>query len=136
MLLRRRMAPFLVILLATGCAKPSPTLTPTGVRAYYADEAVVALGTLQHTVIELNGIKFCQPQPCTPVPLVSTANTRKVIDVISPAIKTLRTAPADWQVTANTAIDEVGKVLDEAGRGKLRSYLEAAKLVLNAIPRQ
>ena len=132
----RQFLSVVLLSLAIGCAKAPPSLSPAGARAYYANEAVVALGTLQHAAIALNEIKACNPQPCTPVPVLSDTNTRKVIDIVTPALKTLKTAPADWQVTANSAIDEVGKVLDESGRGKLRGYLEAARIVLNALPRQ
>lgn len=131
---------FFAVSLAEGCAKAPPTLTPAGTRAYYANEAVVAIGTLQHAAIELNKVQVCgEPGTRTAAtchPLLSDANTSQVIDVVAVALKSLKTAPENWFTIANGALDQLGKVLDDTGRAKLKGYVEAARIVLNALPRR
>lgn len=129
---RRARVLLLSLLLISACAKAPPSLTPAGARIWQANEATVALGEFQHTVIALNGVQMCEPAPCHP--LVSDANTRIVVLSVTSALKTISAVPAGWRITANTALDQISQQLDATGKSKLKPYVEAARLVLAAIP--
>lgn len=126
---------FALTLLA-GCAKDAPpSLTPAGVVTWQANEAVVAVGTLQRVAIELNGVKVCQPPPddakCSP--LLSDRNTRTVIDAVAVALNTIKQVPNGWKATALTALEKIRAELAGDDRRKLDPYIEAARTVVNAI---
>lgn len=129
----KRLIVFLVLALAVSCAsKAPPDLTPTGVRYWQGNEAVVAIGTFQHAAIELNKLQVCDPAPCHP--LLSDKNTGVVVDGVTVTLTTMRAAPAGWRATALAFLDQVVVKLDEAGRTKLAGYVLAARAVINAIP--
>ncbi len=120
-----------VLLLASGCAKAPPSLTPAGVRDWQANEVVVAIGTLQRTAIALNGVQVCDPTPCKP--LFSDANTRTVIDAVEVALRTIQAAPAGWRIAADTALTNITTKVDAAGLPKLQPYIAAARAVMDSI---
>lgn len=121
----------LVVLVLQGCAKAPPSLSPAGVRDYRANEAVLAIGQVQTAAIGLNGVSVCDPAPCHP--LLSDANTRVVVSAVRAALLTIQQTPAGWKAATNTALDQIAAQLDAAGKGKFRAYIEAARVVLNAI---
>lgn len=122
-----------VLMLTVSCAAHAPaTLSPAGVANWQANEAVVAIGTLQRAAIALNAVQKCEASgPCAP--LLSDQNTRHVVDAVEVALKTIERVPDGWKAAANAAIDAINATLDAAGQGKLRGYLEAARQILNAI---
>lgn len=128
-----------VLALSVACAKAPPSLSPVGVRAWHANEAVVALGTLQHSVIQLNAIKVCDGPvsaegQATCHPMVSDRNTRIVVDAVTAGVKVIQEAPDGWRAITSAVLDQIGAELDTFGQSKLRIYIEAARVVLLAIP--
>jgi len=129
----KKMLIVLFALVVTACASNAPpSLTPAGVKIWQANEAVIALGTMQRAAIGLNDIEVCQPEPCRP--LLSDANTRKVIDGVEVGVKTITAVPSGWQIAASTALKEVSDNLDAAGKVKFGPYIEAARTILAALP--
>jgi hypothetical protein len=121
-----------LLALTVACAsKAPPSLSPADTRMWQANEAGVALGTIQRAAIDLNRIEACEPAPCRK--LLSDTNTRAVIDVVVPALQTIRAVPDGWLATANAAVDQVTLRLDAAGKTKLRAYVEAARIILNQL---
>lgn len=126
--------PLLLLLAHTGaCAKTPPALDPTGTRAWQANQAVVALGELQHAAIEFNKVQICDEAPSACHPIVSDANVRIVIDVIGPALTSLRAAPDGWRTVSEQALDQVAARLDAQGKSKLAGYIQAARAALGLI---
>lgn len=117
----------LVFALST-CAKAPPTLTPTGARAWQANEAVLAINQLQEAAIAMNEIQVCPPAPCHP--LLSLANTRIVGNTAVAARNAIDQAPASWGATTQTALTQIAMQLDAAGKQVLAAYLTAANAVL------
>ena len=112
----------------SSCAKPPASLSPAGAKVYQANQAVVAIGTLQHAAIELNKIQNCQPMPCQP--FLSDKNTGVVVDNVATALMTIRAVPAGWKATAQAALTEIAARLDGDGKTQLASYLNAASTVI------
>jgi hypothetical protein len=109
-------------------------MTPEQTKLWQANEVVVALGTLQHAAIGLNGVNVCaadNPQNCHPI--VSDHNTGIVVDNVTSALKTIRAVPDGWNATANAAITQIEQRLDAAGKSSLNPYIEAARAVLNSL---
>lgn len=130
--MRKLQISVLTLLLSMGCAKAPASLSPQGAAVFKANEAVVALGTLQHAAIELNALKTCDVQKvCTPV--LSDANTRVVVDSVEAALKTIRAVPDGWKATAGTALQQIQLKLDQSGRLKISAYVTAARTVLDAL---
>jgi hypothetical protein len=120
-----------LVVFVVGCAKASPTLTPTGARAWQANEAVLAINQLQSAAIGLNRIQVCPPAPCHP--LLSDANTRLVGNTATSARNTIDAVPAGWKATAQAALTQIAAQLDAAGRTQLAAYLTAANSVVSAL---
>lgn len=108
------------------CAHPPPHLDPT---IYHANEAVVGIGSAQRAAIELN--KICRatpPAPCDPI--LSTEATRVVVDASTDALTTLKSVPDGWRATVDVFIVRVEARLDAAGKGQLKPYLEALRIIV------
>jgi len=126
------------LLLSSSCASQAPpNLTPgSEVRLWQANETAVALGTLQHVVIELNKVIVCPELPAIAPPchpLVSDDNTRIVIDAVADGLTTLRRVPDGWRETGLAAIVRVENRLDAAGMGRIRVYVTAARAAITSI---
>lgn len=125
----------LALLCVAGCASRAPaSLTPAGVKLWQANEAVVAIGTMQRAAIGLNGIEVCEPAPCRP--LLSDRNTRVVVNAVEVGIKTIQVAPTGWKAAADVALMEMRDNLDAPGHAKFGPYIEAARTILAALPTQ
>jgi hypothetical protein len=123
----------ILALVASGCAVKQP-LPVGGDVIVKAKQAAIAIGTLQHSAIELNKIQKCDDAtPPTCAPLLSDHNTGIVVDISTDVLKTMRRIPAGWRATADQGILQVEGRLDAAGKGQFNVYLEAARLVLRGI---
>lgn len=130
-------------LTAASCAHTPPNLTPTGAATFRANEAVVALGTVQHAAIELNKIQVCQqnaqpvvppltsPAPCHP--FLSDANTGVVVDNATTAFNAVKAIPDGWKAAITQALSTISERLDADGRASLGAYLTAASTILNSL---
>lgn len=121
----------MLLLLAPACAKQPPNLDPATLKVWQANEAVVAIGTVQHAAIELNRAQICEPAPCRPI--LSDTNTRTVINVVESALISIRQVPTGWKATGIEALAEIEKRLDEAGKTKLVSYVQAARTIIEVL---
>ncbi len=121
----------LCLSLAACASKAPPSLSPAGVRIWEADQAVIALGDVQHVAIALNGVQVCDPAPCHP--LFSDNNTRIVVNVVAAGVKTIHQVPSGWKATALAALSQLSETLDAAGKSKLAAYLDAARAILNGV---
>lgn len=125
-----------LLLCLSGCAgNAPPSLTPAGVRIWQANEAVVAIGSVQHVAIALNGVQRCEAPPNDSVcaPVLSDANTRVVVNTVTAALKTIEAVPSGWKATATEALTQIGARLDAAGQSRLSAYLAAARAALAAL---
>ena len=121
--MRSRML-LVALVLCVGCAKAPPNLSPTGPRTFQANQAVVALGTVQHAAIELNKVQVCTPAPCHP--LFSDRNTAIVVDNMTTAFNGIRGVPQGWKATALSSLRAVQMRLDAEGKASIAAYLDMA----------
>lgn len=120
-----------VLVLAAACANRAPTsLSPAGQLTWQANEAVVAIGTVQHVAIQLNDIERCEP---TCVPLLSDANTRLVVDAATGAFNTIRALPQGWKATSLAALTQMANGLDANGKAKLAVYVQTARTIVEGL---
>lgn len=130
--MRRPLVVLVLMLSVVGCAaKAPPSLSPAGVVTWQANESAVILGTVQHASIELNKVQRCEPA-CAP--LLSDRNTGVVVDAVTDGLLTLRAVPQGWKATTSAALERMAVRLDEAGRAKLSTYLQAGRAALAALP--
>lgn len=128
----RKLVTALVLALTVACAKTPPNLDPTGALTFQANEAVVAVGTVQHAAIQLNEVRVCDAAAvCTP--LLSDANTRIVVEASTDALTTIRKVPSGWKATSLAAMERIQLRLDAAGKEKLSVYVTAAITIINAL---
>lgn len=128
--MRSRMV-LVALVVCVGCAKAPPNLSPVGQRTYQANQAVVALGTVQHAAIELNKIQVCTPAPCHP--LLSDKNTALVVDNMTTAFNGIRGVPSGWKATALTALQSVQMRLDAEGKSSIAAYLDMAITLVSSL---
>ena len=117
---RRSILPVLLVLALAGCAKAPPTLSPAGVAAFNATRVVKALDLVRDTAIAANAQ--------TP-PLVSTANTRIVVNVYESAVRTIAAAPNGWKAIVSKALDELPNQLG-AEYSQIEPYVNLVKTLI------
>ena len=113
------------------CAKAAIPLSPAGQLTLQANQAVVILGTLQHTAIELNKVQDCQPMPCHP--LLSDANTGLIVDTVTTALQTIKASPLGYRAAALNAVGIIRMRLTEAGRAQINQWLAVAETTLSQL---
>lgn len=114
------------LFLSTSSCASNPNVPPQIAQLQMVDEAVIAVGTLQHAVIELNKIQTGEP----PHPLVSDTDTRTVVDAVADALTVLKQAPAGWRATVQTLITRVEGRLSADARRRASPYLAALRVFL------
>ena len=119
-----------VSLCLSGCRPAPPNLPPESVVVWKANEAVVAVGTVQHVAIELNKVLICDPT-CHGV--LSDKNTGIVVDAVRRILLTIQQVPNGWKQTALLGLDQIDAALDDAGKGKLKAYTAAARATIAAL---
>lgn len=129
----RRAALIAVLLIVPGCAaKAPPSLSPAGVRVWQANEAVIAIGSVQRVAIQLNAVQRCsESNVCEPV--LSDRNTRIVVDSVTAGLTAIRNVPEGWRSTGIGSLDVIAMQLDANGQAKLAAYLQAARAALIAL---
>lgn len=117
-----------------GCAgNRPPNLTPEQLALYRADDALVAIGTVQHAAIELNKIKTCTsatPPVCTPT-IMSDRNTGIIVDAVADAVPVIVATPEGWRAAVSALLERVQSRLDAAGLTRVRPYLDVLRLLVN-----
>jgi len=107
-----------------GCSKAPPTLSPTGTAAFHATRVVKALDVLRDFAISAEAQN---PK------LLSTANTRKVIDFHDSALKTISAVPSGWKPTVTAALAQLQQDLPVADWTRLQPYVVLVKTLMEAI---
>lgn len=106
-------------LLLTGCASAPPSLSPEAAALWRMNEAVIALGTVQHTAIEFNKLG-----------MLSDDNTRHVVEVVTDALITIRVAPQGHRAVVAQALTRIRDRLDRVGQEQMAAYLDTAREVV------
>lgn len=123
--LRASLAALVVSLaVVSSCAKVPPTLTPVGVKAFQATQAVHVLDLVRDTAI---AAEAAQPQ------LLSTETTRKVVQWHRVAVALAGQTPAGWEATVLSGLTEVERALKPGEREVLAPYLALAKTILMGV---
>lgn len=117
---RRSIVPILLVLALASCAKAPPTLSPTGVAAYNATRVVKALDVLRDAAIAANA----QAQP-----LLSTANTRLVVNYHESAVKTIGAIPNGWKAIVEQGLTELQVQLG-AEYAQIAPYVNLVKTLI------
>lgn len=111
----------------TACTPKPPTTSPTPPAAVLtltqAQKAIAILDVLRDTAISLNSQ--------TPK-LLSDSATAQVVTIHDALVKTIAAAPAGWQATATTALQQLKTTLPAADYQKISPYVIVAEAALAA----
>ena len=120
----RHAAAAVMIIALVGCARPQPdpVLTPGTVRAWQANQAVIALGDVQRTAITYHSAA-----------MLSEANTRVVVEAVTPALERIKAAPPSWKPVGLGALTTIDKGLDGNGRERMDVHVAKARSTLNGL---
>ncbi len=112
----------------SACASHAPaSLSTAGVSVWQANRVALEVATLQRMAIGLNELEVCQPL-CHPV--LSTQNTRVVIEAAQTVFLSLRAVPQGWRQVGLDGLARMAERFDAAGRTQLGGYLELAHEVI------
>jgi hypothetical protein len=104
---------FSVIVFAA-CPTTPPNLSPAGATAFNKTRVVKALDLVRDTAILANAQ--------TP-PVLSTDDTRLVVQFHEATVKTLQATDQGWQAAVSTAVTEFSKTLTPAQQHVIAPYL-------------
>ena len=108
-----------------GCTHAPPTLSPAGTAAFHATRVVKALDVLQDFAI---AAEAQNPK------LISTANTRKVIDVVAASVRTIQAAPGGWKPTVLAALAQLERDVFPAEWARVLPYVSLVRSVIEVVP--
>jgi hypothetical protein len=120
----KRITILLALLVMVGCAKAPPDLTPQATLAFQATRVVKALDLVMDTAIAA--------EAQTPK-VISTANTRTVVEFHQAAVRTIHAVPGGWKPTVTAALNELPAKLG-ADYAKIAPYVNLVKALLVEIP--
>jgi hypothetical protein len=106
---------------APSCTNAPPTLSPAGTAAYQATRVVKALDVLRDAAIDANAQ--------TP-PLISTPNTRKVVNFHEAAVKTIGAAPGGWKPTVVAGLEQLQHDILPEEWSRLQPYIALVKSLI------
>jgi hypothetical protein len=107
------------------CASaPTSVVTPQGQAAFKADQFVTALGVLQDSAIAANA---------TTPPLISTADTRLIVQFCVGSAQTAKAAVTGWQAGVIQGLTSLQSNLSAAAQTKYGPYLTLLKTILAGI---
>ena len=108
------------------CAKAPPTLSPAGAAAFHATQVVKALDVLRDFAISANA---------QAPPLISTADTRKIVDFHESAVKTIGAVPAGWRNIVAVGLAQLQHDLPAAVWTRLAPYAALVTALIESFPR-
>src|SRR6185436_11372225 len=118
-----KIAPFVVIALALGgCAKAPPTLSPAGTAAFHGTRVVKALDVLQDFAI---AAEAQSPK------LLSTDNTRKIVDFVGASAKLIDAAPGGWKPAVVAGLVELEHDLPPADWNRIAPYVNLIRVLIS-----
>jgi hypothetical protein len=107
------------------CASaPTSVVTPQGKAAFKADQFVNAVGVFQDSAIAANA---------TTPPLISTADTRLIVQFCVGSARTAQAAVTGWQAGVIQGITSLQSSLSAAAQTKYAPYLNLLKTILQGI---
>lgn len=116
----------LIVLLAggvtLGCAKAPPTLSPPGVAAFNALRVGHAVDIVRDTATDAEVQK-----------LISTADTRLIVDWHSAVVKTIAAVPGGWKATVLAAIDQLKTDILPAAWQRIAIYIDLLKAIIKEV---
>ena len=121
-------AKYAVVILAASllsCAKAPTALSPSGTAAFHATRVVKALGVLQDFAIAA--------EAQTPK-LLSTDNTRKVVNFVGSAAKTIDAVPAGWKPTVMAGLVQLQADLPPPDWARVAPYVQLIKVLIAEVP--
>lgn len=121
---RKAVVALCLVLSLAACAKAPPNLTPEASAAFKGLQAVRALDILRDTAINANAQ--------TP-PLISEADTRKVVLYHQSTVKIIQASPTGWKAVAQTGLDELISNLPPPNRTLLAPYVALLKSILSEV---
>lgn len=121
--------PIVILMLLGGlampsCAKAPPTLSPVGVTAFNATRVVKALDVLRDFAIDAEAQN---PK------IISTDNTRKIVNFHEAAVKTIHASPGGWKPTVAAALDQLQHDILPAEWQRLAPYISLVKTLMEAV---
>lgn len=111
--------------LSTGCGgAPPPNLTPVGQAAVTATQVIKALDVLRDFAVTANA-----QNP----PLLSTADTRKVVDFHTSAVKTVTAVPSGWKATVSAGLTQLQADLPPPVWARLVPYITLIQTLMAGV---
>ena len=107
---------------AVGCAKAPPELSPQGVAAFNALRVGHALDIIRDTAIDAEAQH-----------LISTDDTRKIVDWHSAAVRTIVAVPDGWKATVLAGLDQLKTDLLPATWARIRIYVDLFLAVVQEV---
>jgi hypothetical protein len=114
----------IALLLASGCAHVPPSLSPAGQAAFQATRVVKALDVLQDFAIAA--------EAQTPK-LISTNDTRKVVNFVGSAVKTIDAVPGGWRPTVAAELVQLERDLPPTTWKRLAPYVQLLKVLMEGL---
>lgn len=114
----------LVVLLASGCGKTPPNLTPAAVAAFHGTQVIQYLDRVRDAANDAHK---------TVPPLLDAQVTLKIVNWHQSAITVVHATPAGWQATVTASLDELMKGLNAHDQQVVAPYIAAAKLVIHEV---
>jgi hypothetical protein len=124
---------FLLALVACRAPQPPPVITPGTVRAWQANQAVIALGDLQRAAINYHATHRCDDNGLNCVRMLSEANTRVVVSAIVPALERIKAEPSSWKPVGLGALNTIDQGLDAKGHERMDADLTKARSTLDGL---
>jgi len=114
-----------LLILSTSCAGNSqPQLSPAGQAAATVTQVIHAIDVVRDTAIAANA-----QNP----PLISTNNTRKIVDFHESAVKLMVALPTGWKSAVLTSLDELQKNVTVAEWNQISVYVVALKTLIAGV---
>jgi hypothetical protein len=107
-----------------GSVVSRPALSPAGETAYQARRVVQALDVLRDAATDA--------EAQTPK-LISTANTRKIVDFHESAVKTIGAVPGGWRPTVSAGLTQLQADLPPADWSRIAPYVTLVKALIEGI---
>lgn len=114
----------LFVLLAAGCAKAPPTLSPSGAAAFNALRVVRVLDLVRDTAIDAHAQ--------TP-PLIATEHTRAIVRWHAATLKTIAAVPDGWRATVLAGLVTLEQDLPPDVWAKIAIYVTLVRTVIQEV---
>jgi len=114
-----------LLVLSTSCAgNNNPQLSPAGQAAATVTQVIHAIDVVRDTAIAANA-----QNP----PLISTDNTRKIVNFHESAVKLMVALPTGWKSAVLTSLDELQKNVTIAEWNQISVYVVALKTLIAGV---